>query len=151
AVLGGAALAGVIHPIAVPLRWLATTVLFGLAVRTAVVALRQHRAPPGQVDPRPTTPVRAFFGFLGLTLLNPLTIVYFGALVLGRQGAGALGPLGDVVFALAAFAASASWQLVLAGGGTVLGRVLTGRRGRLITALVSSAVIAGLAVRTLLS
>ncbi|SDN27803.1 LysE/ArgO family amino acid transporter [Allokutzneria albata] len=151
AVLGGAALAGVVHPIAVPLRWLAVTVLIGLAVRTAVVALRHHRAPPDQVGTWTTTPARAFFGFLGLTLLNPLTIVYFGALVLGRQGAAGLGALGDMVFVLAAFAASASWQLVLAGGGSVLGRLLTGRRGRLVTALVSSAVIAGLAVDLLLS
>ncbi|GAA3996754.1 LysE family transporter [Allokutzneria multivorans] len=151
AVLGGAALAGVVQPVAVPLRWLAAAVLLGLAARTAVTALRQHRAPPGQADTRPTTPLRAFFGFLGLTLLNPLTLVYFGALVLGRQHALALGPLGDLVFVLAAFVASASWQLVLAGGGTVLGRLLTGRRGRLVTALVSSAVIAGLAVGTLLS
>ncbi|WP_086818590.1 LysE family transporter [Allokutzneria sp. NRRL B-24872] len=150
AVLGGAALAGVVQPVAVPLRWLAAAVLLGLAARTAVMALWQHRAPPGQPDTRPTTPLRAFLGFLGLTLLNPLTIVYFGALVLGRQGTSSLGPLGDLVFVLAAFVASASWQLVLAGGGTVLGR-LTGRRGRSVTALVSSAVIAGLAVATLLS
>jgi len=46
----------------------------------------------------------------------------------------------------AAFAASASWQLLLAGGGALLGRLLAGPRGRLATALVSSAVIVGLAV-----
>ncbi|NUR38700.1 MAG: lysine transporter LysE, partial [Streptomyces sp.] len=34
-----------------------------------------------------------------------------------------------------------------AGGGALLGRALTGRRGRLVTALVSSAVIMALAVR----
>jgi hypothetical protein len=49
---------------------------------------------------------------------------------------------------LAAFAASASRQLVPAGGGALLGRALTGRSGRLVTALVSSAVIAALALRT---
>ncbi|MFB9906517.1 LysE/ArgO family amino acid transporter [Allokutzneria oryzae] len=151
AVLGGAALAGAIHPVAVPLRWLATTVLIGLAVRTAVVALRSYRSPTAEVDKQPTTPARAFAGFLGLTLLNPMTIVYFGALVLGRQGEAAMGLLGDTVFVLAAFAASASWQLVLAGGGTVLGRLLTGPRGRLVTALASSAVITGLAVTMLIS
>jgi len=48
----------------------------------------------------------------------------------------------------AAFAASASWQLLLAGGGALLGRTLTGRRGQLGTALASSAVIAVLAART---
>ncbi|SCF32367.1 hypothetical protein GA0070215_117105 [Micromonospora marina] len=50
-----------------------------------------------------------------------------------------------------AFLASASWQLLVAGGGSVVGRVLAGPRGRLVTGLVSSALIAGLAVATLLS
>jgi arginine exporter protein ArgO len=52
---------------------------------------------------------------------------------------------------LAAFFASASWQLLLAGGGALLGRALTGRRGRLVTALASSAVIMALAVRMLVA
>lgn len=46
--------------------------------------------------------------------------------------------------------ASASWQLLIAGGGSLVGRVLTGPRGRRVTALASSAIIAGLAVVTLL-
>ncbi|MFD9127408.1 hypothetical protein [Kitasatospora sp. NPDC059571] len=47
-----------------------------------------------------------------------------------------------MVFVAAAFAASASWQLLLASGGALLGP-----RGRLLTALGSSALVAGLAVR----
>ena len=50
---------------------------------------------------------------------------------------------------LAAFAASASWQLSLAALGAALGRSITSRRGRVVTAWVSGLVIAGLAVRTL--
>ena len=88
------------------------------------------------------TPLRAYLGILGLTLLNPATVVYFAALVLGRGGAG-----GGVWFVAGAFLASASWQLVIAGGGSLVGRLLTGERGRLITALTSSAVIAALALQ----
>jgi arginine exporter protein ArgO len=55
------------------------------------------------------------------------------------------------MFVLAVFTASASWQLLLAGGGAVLGRLLAGPVGRLCTSLVSSAVIAGLAVHLLLA
>ena len=47
---------------------------------------------------------------------------------------------------VAAGAASASWQLLLATGGSLLGRVLTGPRGRLATGLSSAAVIAVLAI-----
>jgi arginine exporter protein ArgO len=71
--------------------------------------------------------------------------------VLGGSAGAAAAPLERGVFVLAAFAASASWQLLLAGGGALLGRVLTGRRGRLVTALVSSAVILALAVRMLVA
>ena len=88
-----------------------------------------------------TTAGRAYLGVLGLTLLNPATVVYFAALVMGRGGTG-----GGVWFVIGAFVASASWQLLIAGGGALVGRLLTGDRGRLITALVSSAVIAVLAV-----
>jgi arginine exporter protein ArgO len=148
AVLGGAALAGLIDPIAAPLRWVAAVVLVALAARTGVAAVRHHRDPAG-ASPRPDaalgTPARAYFGLLGLTLLNPMTIVYFSALVLGRQASDGLTLAGEAVFVAAVFAASASWQLVVAGSGGLLGRVFTGRRGRLVTALASSVFIVVLA------
>jgi arginine exporter protein ArgO len=163
AVLGGAALAAAITPIAMPLRWVAAGVLVLLAGYTARSALRkrptvrgeaaspgagsaQHIAgragagPDVAVADR-TTAGRAYLGVLGLTLLNPATIVYFAALVLGRGGTG-----GGAWFVAGAFVASASWQLLIAGSGALVGRVLTGERGRRITALVSSVVIAVLAV-----
>ncbi len=83
---------------------------------------------------------------MALTALNPATVIYFVALVIGSKKVSSLSTADGVVFAVAAFAASASWQLSLAGGGAALGRVLTGRRGRLITALGSAAVIAVFAV-----
>ena len=151
AVLGGAALARLIEPISTPLRWVAAAVLVALAARTAVTAWRHHtegaspRAKQGL-----TTPGRAYLGLLGLTILNPATIVYFGALVLGRRADDGVSAWGQVLFVVGAFVASASWQLLLAGGGSLVGRLLTGPRGRLITALASSVVIAVLAVGLLI-
>ena len=141
AVAGGAAVAGLIAPIATPLRWIAAIVLLGLAAMTAWSAFKPATTAG---ETRPTTPLRAYGGILGLTLLNPATVIYFAALVLGRGGEG-----GGVWFVAGAFLASASWQLLIAGGGSLVGRLLTGERGRLITALVSSAVIAVLAIRLL--
>lgn len=148
AVAGGAALVGLIEPVAAPLRWLAALVLAGLAARTGLTAWRGYRDPVAAFRVRPGlgTPVRAYLGLLGLTLLNPMTIVYFGALVLGRQAADGLTAAGELVFVAAAFVASTSWQLLVAGGGRLVGRLLTGPRGRLATALTASAVIATLAV-----
>jgi arginine exporter protein ArgO len=150
AVLGGAALGRLIEPVAGPLRWAAAAVLVGLAVRTAVLAIHRHGRPTVS-GAGLTSPGRAYLGLLGLTILNPATIVYFGALVLGRRGDGAPSAAAAAVFVLGAFAASASWQLLLAGSGSLVGRVLTGARGRLVTALVSSVVIAGLAINLALS
>jgi arginine exporter protein ArgO len=142
AVLGGAALAAVIAPIATPLRWVAAGVLLLLAATTAYRAVRP--AGTTQRPPRPVTARAAYAGVLGLTLLNPATVIYFAALILGRGGTG-----GGAWFVVGAFLASASWQLLLAGGGSLVGRLLTGERGRLVTALVSSAVIAALAITLL--
>nr|MDT0659610.1 LysE family transporter [Micromonospora sp. DSM 115978] len=154
AVAGGAALAGEVEPIAGPLRWIAAVVLLGLAAWTAGTAWRRYGRPAGPA--RAATgldrPGRAFLGLTALTLLNPMTIVYFTALVLGRQAtAGGPGAVGAGLFAVGAFLASASWQLLIAGGGRLIGRLLAGRRGRLGTAWVSSALIAALAVSLLAS
>jgi arginine exporter protein ArgO len=145
AAVGGAAVAGLVRPVATPLRWLAAAVLLGLAVRTATVAWRE-RAQPVQPERGLATPGRAYLAVLALTLLNPATVIYFSALVLGRQAQGTPSVAASVVFVLAAFAASASWQLLVAASGSAVGRVLAGPRGRLGTALVSSALIGVLAV-----
>ena len=143
AVLGGAALAGLVAPIATPLRWVAAVVLLALAGHIAWAALRRPSAADRDAG-RPVTAVRAYAGILGLTLLNPATVVYFAALVLGRGGAG-----GGGWFVAGAFLASASWQLLIAAGGALAGRLLTDARAQLITSLISSAVIAVLALMLL--
>jgi arginine exporter protein ArgO len=134
--------------VADPLRWLAALVLLRLVARTGLTAVRGYRDPVAAARVRPGlgTPVRAYLGLLGLTLLNPMTIVYFGALVLGRQATGGLTAGGELVLVVAAFAASTSWQLLVAGGARLVGRLLTDPRGRLATALAASTVIAALAI-----
>ncbi|MFK0112389.1 LysE family transporter [Streptomyces sp. NPDC091217] len=153
AMAGGAALAAALQPVLGPLRWASAAVLVALAVRGAAVALRQYRERRLTVRAeRPIPgPARAYLGLLGITLLNPTTVIYFAALVVGTRAGTAVRPLEQGVFVLAAFAASASWQLLLAGSGALLGRGLTGHRGRLVTALLSSCVMLGLAARMVLS
>ncbi|MEU3606676.1 LysE family transporter [Streptomyces sp. NPDC035033] len=144
AVAGGAALAPLLAPVATPLRWASVLVLLVLAAASARTAIRAHRAGTPVADRPATAPHRAFWAFLGLTILNPMTVLYFTALVLG--GHVTTGPAEAAVFVAAAFAASASWQLLLASTGTLLGHALTGARARLLTGLASSALIAVLAV-----
>ncbi|GGR50573.1 LysE family transporter [Streptomyces roseolus] len=144
AVVGGAALVPLLAPVATPLRWVSALVLLALAAASARTALHAHRAGTPAEDRPVTAPHRAFWTFLGITVLNPMTVLYFTALVLG--GHATTGPAEAAVFVAAAFAASASWQLLLAAAGTLLGRALAGARARLLTGLASSALITVLAV-----
>ena len=160
AALGGAGLAGVIAPVAAPLRVVAAVVLLTLAGHGLWRAWRARPASGADAGTDPaagepagsglSTPGRAFVGVLGLTLLNPTTVLYFAALILGRRDAADPDALAAALFVAGAFLASASWQLLVASGGTLVGRVLAGPRGRLVTGLVSSALIAALAVAALL-
>lgn len=153
AVLGGAGLAGIIAPVAGPLRVVAAAVLLGLAAHglwRTWSAHRVERVPAASTGRGLSTPGRAYAAVLGLTLLNPMTVLYFAALVLGRSDTADAGTITAALFVTGVFLASASWQLLIAGGGTFVGRALTGRRGRLVTGLVSSALIAALAVVALL-
>ncbi|GGY59475.1 lysine transporter LysE [Streptomyces tanashiensis] len=149
AVAGGSALVPVLAPVMTPLRWASAVVLAVLAVRAGWTALAAYRAGglASRDDGVALTPARAYLAFLGITILNPMTVIYFAALVLAT-GPSAPATLTDrTAFVLAAVLASASWQLLLALGGTLLGRTLTSARGRLGTALASSTLIVVLAVR----
>ena len=153
AVIGGSTLAHTIEPIMAPLQLASASVLITLAVRGAATAVSRYRKrqTTTRADEIPLSPARAFTALLGITMVNPLTVIYFAALVLGSQTATAPKGSEQAVFVLAAFAASASWQLLLAGGGALLGRALTGGRGRLTTAIASSALITALAIHLLAS
>lgn len=150
ATLGGAALAAAIAPTAPVLRWVGVVVLVAIAARTAWTATRHYREkttpPPGAAL---STPVRAYASFIGLTAVNPTTVLTFAALVIA--GSTVLRSVTEqVVFAVAAFVASAVWQLLLAGGGAMAGRFLGTPTGRLASAYVSSLVIIALAIHTIL-
>ena len=85
-----------------------------------------------------------------MTAVNPATVVTFAAVVLGRSaGDGSFDWATVVLFAVGAFAASATWQLVLVGGGSLLGRLLTGRRGQLGISICSAVIMLGLAIAVL--
>jgi arginine exporter protein ArgO len=146
AVVGGAALSALISPVADRLRVASAVVLLVIAGLTIAQSLR-----PATAEATPTSPMSpraAYLLFVGITAVNPATVVYFAAVVLGNQGL-VDGAAQGVAFVLAAFVASASWQLTLAGGGATLGRFVSGPTGRRVTGVVSGLVIAALAVWTL--
>jgi arginine exporter protein ArgO len=117
----------------------------------AAVTLLQTVRSRGE-EPRrgAVSPLRAFGLFVAITAVNPATVVYFAAIVLGNRTLTATAAQ-SVAFVVAAFAASASWQLALATGGATLGRAISTARGRTVTGVVSATVIALLAVHTMLA
>ncbi|MFF0630820.1 LysE/ArgO family amino acid transporter [Streptomyces sp. NPDC004296] len=151
AVSGGATVAGAVQPFSTPLRWIAFSILTFMAVRIFVTALRRRSAVGlGERQGERMRPLRSYTMFLGLTALNPWPTIYFVALILGRQAQGRMSVTDSVVYVLAIAVASASWQLLLAGGGAMFGRLLTGTRGRVITAMASSVLILALGVSMVL-
>ncbi|NBE55008.1 LysE family transporter [Streptomyces boluensis] len=152
AVLGGAALAVTVRPYAGALRWVAFAVLAALAVRVGRTAFRTRTGKRAEVPPleRELKPLRSYLLFFGLTALNPWPALYFVALILGRQAQERTTSAEDLAYVAAIVLASASWQILLAAGGAVFGRALTGPRGQSVTALVSSGLILALGAGTVL-
>jgi threonine/homoserine/homoserine lactone efflux protein len=123
AVAGGAALAATIDAIGRPFRIASAVILACMAILGLVRSAR----PTAPVDT--PLPGRREFGltyvkFLGLTVVNPLTVVYFVAVVLGLDVVGSLAAGQATAFVAGVFSASLTWQLLLAGVGAAAGRHL---------------------------
>jgi threonine/homoserine/homoserine lactone efflux protein len=85
---------------------------------------------------------RIYLRFLGLTLLNPLTITYFGALILGRDATNTTTAFDQLLFVIGAALASLSWQTLLAGVGSLANQRLSPRFQRLTSITGNLIVIA---------
>lgn len=153
AVLAGTAVARVLDPVSGVLTAISVAVLLAIAALTLVHAFRPARA--GCAD-RPGlehwTPLRAWLTLAAITAVNPATVLYFAAIVLGGT-VRIDGPAEGAVFVAAAFVASASWQLFVAGVGSGLGAWLgtwlAGPRGRRTTGVVAALAIGVLALKPL--
>jgi arginine exporter protein ArgO len=151
--VGGTSLQAMLSGVAGWLTNAAAITLVVVAVHTIRTAYRRYR---GDIQTRTQlsnlSPARAYFSLVALTAINPATVVTFAAVVVGRSSSGGGSSwLAVVLFALGAFLASATWQVLLAGGGSLLGRLLRTRRGQLRISLGSAFVMLGLAVGVLLS
>jgi threonine/homoserine/homoserine lactone efflux protein len=142
ALVVGAAVSDAISSMLVPVRLIAAAALLGLAVRGL---LRIRMVEIGSEAQGPTSMVGVYLLFLGLTLLNPATVIYFVSLALGLPeisedlGARAL-------FVVGAVLASLSWQTLLAALGAALHARLTPRI-ELATTLLSSAILIAFALK----
>lgn len=148
AVVAGKAVAGALRPIEHVLQGISIAALLLIAALTLAQAVRPGNGSNRDGD-RTWTPLRAWATFVAITAVNPATVVYFAAIVLGGTVA-IHGPAQGTVFVAAAFVASASWQVFVASLGSGLGAWISGPVGRRTTGIVAAVVIAGLALRPLL-
>ena len=133
------------------LSWVAAITLVLVAVHTMRLAIRRYRGHTGTLAQHSKlSPARAYLSLFTLTAINPATVITFAAVVVGRSQIGSSW-LALALFALGAFVASAAWQLLLAAGGSLLGRLLRGRRGQLGISLGSALIMLALSAGVLLS
>lgn len=148
AVLAGLGVTQLIGPLIGPLRLVGGVVLIGIGVR-GLAKLRSPRemSQTSELARVHRTHRRTYLEMLGLTLLNPATVIYFAALTVGLPTLG--GVPERLAFAASAFAASLTWQSLLAVFGAVLGRG-AGHRLHAPTVLIGNAVVILLGVLILL-
>jgi threonine/homoserine/homoserine lactone efflux protein len=89
--------------------------------------------------------LRTYLQFLGLTMLNPATVVYFAALILGLPEVGDDVPE-RLAFVAGAFLSSLSWQSLLAVVGSVGHRRLSPRLRRATSILGNLVILAFAAI-----
>ena len=123
AVLGGAALAGAAESVGAPLRTVSGLVLAVIAVIGLRRALASTEPPPVQYH-RGADLARTYGRFVGLTVINPTTVVYFAAVIIGLGVAEGMTAGDAALFVVGAFLASLSWQTLLAAAGALAGRRL---------------------------
>lgn len=148
AVVAGVAVADALASWTQPIRLVSAGVLIAIAVTGLVRMTRLETATVDHFVVRRGELVRTYGRFLGLTMINPLTVVYFTSLVLGTTAGTTRTPPEMVVFVAGAFAASLSWQLLLAGIGAVARRGLS-PRFRTVATVIGNLFILGLAARIL--
>lgn len=115
AVIAGAAIVAVLEPVSTQLRILSGLVLVGLAVYGLWRGLVGSKG--GSEVIGGCRPARTFWQFLLLTLINPMTVVYFTALILGMDPNQNTTPTDRLFFIAGAAIASLSWQTLLAALG----------------------------------
>lgn len=148
AVLAGTAVAGALGGHERPVQ-VASALVLGAVAATGIVRWwrARGRAAADAADgtgPDGARPARTFAGFVALTAINPLTVVYFAAVVAGLADRLA-SPGGRVAFVVGIGAASAVWQVGLGAVGAALG-TRVGPRTRSALTLAGHGVVGALAV-----
>ncbi len=147
AVLAGAAVARALDGHERAVQVAGAVVLAGVAAAGVVKWWRMRgraEVAGGAASAGGVSPLRTFAGFVALTAINPLTVVYFAAVVAGLADR-LTSPGARVAFVVGIGVASAAWQVGLGAVGAALG-ARVGPRVRTVLTLAGHGVVGALAV-----
>ncbi len=145
AVVTGTALVSLLTPIALWLRIISGLLLLGMGIWGLWKGLK--RANKNRQTAEICGATRMFGQFLGITIVNPLTIVYFAALILGSSPT-ALTLTNRVAFIAGVGVASLSWQTLLAWLGSI-GRQRLSPHFQVFAIIIGNVVVILLGLRIL--
>ena len=124
--IAGTLVTALLAPIALPLRVVGGLVLIGFTGAGLWHGVRPLSQRDTAVEVCP--PMRMYIQFVGLTLVNPLTVIYFTAFILGRDPSSAqFSPVTGLLFVAGVGLASLSWQTLLVALGSVARNSLSPR------------------------
>jgi arginine exporter protein ArgO len=147
--VAGSALVMVLQPGARAFRIGGGFVLLLMAAWSTAQAFRgREQRQEKSVGDAAAGPAAAYVQLLGVTLVNPLTVVYFAALILGRDQGGPSIAVDRLAFVLGAAVASLSWQTLIAALGSLLHGRLT-PRFRMGAVIGGNLIVAALGARIL--
>ncbi len=147
AAVAGSVLAASLEPYAYSVRVISSILLVGLGIYGLRRSLQ--RAALKEISQTESGYGKLYFQFFVLTAINPLTVIYFSALILGGTLGSSSTNLDRLLFILGAGFASFSWQSLLAFIGALLRKGIS-PRVRLGMSLAGNLVVVGLGLRLLL-
>ncbi|MGD8815337.1 MAG: LysE family transporter [Anaerolineales bacterium] len=146
--LAGTLLVTLLQPVSGLLRSLSGLVLMALATTAIWRGLRQSNMEQGSTQA--SRPLKMYAKFLGITLINPMTVVYFTVLIIGMNPVASLGPMEHALFVLGVGLSSLSWQTLLAGLGGIA-RSRLSERFRTWATILGNLLVFGLGLRILVT
>ncbi|OPY32549.1 MAG: LysE type translocator [Methanomassiliicoccales archaeon PtaU1.Bin124] len=143
-VFAGAAVVGILLPYETPLKWASGGVLIAMGVY-GVLSLRR-KAKTEEAAPKDG---KVFLQFVAITILNPFTVVYFLALIMGNGGVFSYTLTDCILFVAGVTLASLSWQTFLAIIGAGARKHLS-KRFMIASVVIGNLLVVALGINVLL-
>lgn len=148
AVIAGQAVVAVISPYALELRVFSAIVLMAMGAY-GLMKLRSIHVQKEQMSGSGRDSWWTYFQFIAITTLNPFTVVYFLALVMGKGADWSFTLADGVLFVLGVTMASLGWQTMLAGLGALAKKHLSPRFMQ-VSIIIGNAIVILLGIGILL-